>query len=128
MDLGIQCWAQVSSQPEAYKRVGQGPKSVCAIAAHTWYLQEGDFKRVFIYFSYQFFLFLLKPKLFKLGMDICGVAGEGVCSSWPGVRSCWQASSPVPQHVVLVAAAGKWLALQCVQLSQNGRLNLTSRS
>lgn len=43
MDLGIQCWAQVSSQPEACERVGQGPKSVCAIAAHMWYLQEGDF-------------------------------------------------------------------------------------
>lgn len=68
--------------------------------------------------------FFLKPRLFKLGMDIYGISGEGVCSSWPGVHCCWQASSPVPQHVAL-AAAGKWLDLQCIMLSQNSRLNLT---
>lgn len=84
---------------------------------------------MFIYFYYYFLkLFLLKPRLFKLRMDIYGIAGEGECSSWPRACCCWQASSPVPQHVVLVAAAGKLLALQCVQLSQNGRLNLTPRS
>lgn len=50
-------------------------------------------------------------------MDIYGFAGEGVCSSWPGVRCCCQASSRVLQRAVLVVVAGKWLALQCVQLS-----------